>query len=292
MHDLRVGPRCCIARVPRYLAVHHEQEVGLAEQLRAGMPQVERVARGQIDAARMRLRDRDRVALGELREDADCAQVAAQIRRQDQRKLGCRDPPCERVDVPRARLRRRDLGRRQRRRAVLVRIREHLARQREIHGPARLRQRDVERAADDLVDGLPGAQLEIPLGVFARDAALIEVLLAPMNRRRPRCDVAVLRQRRAARHQEQRHVVARGIHQRADRVAGADRDVDHDAGRLARDLVVAVRHRHREILVRHGNEARNRVFAPGGAHEAFDDGREVGARVREHVVDAAPFQRP
>ena len=45
------------------------------------------------------------------------------------------------------------------------RVGEDLARQREIHGPARLGKRDVERAADDLVDGLPGAQLEIPLRV-------------------------------------------------------------------------------------------------------------------------------
>ena len=73
VHDLRVGARRRIARVPRHLAVHDEHEVGLAEQLRAGMPQVERVARGQIDAARVRLRDRNRVALGELREHGDRA---------------------------------------------------------------------------------------------------------------------------------------------------------------------------------------------------------------------------
>ena len=102
--------------------------------------------------------------------------------------------------------------------------------------------------------------------------------------------MAALRVRRASGHQQQRHVVARGVHQRTDCIAGAHRYVNHDAGRLAGHLVVAVRHRDGEILVRNREELRCWLAAPGERHEPFDDRCEIGARIREHVLHAPPLQ--
>jgi hypothetical protein len=249
------------------------------------------MARRQVHAGRVRLGDGNRVALGEPRERGDGRAVAAEVRGHEQRQLGRREPPGERLEMPRARHRRRDFGGRQRAPRRTVFAREHLARQREVHGSARRRERDVERASEHLVDGLSGAQLVVPLRVLAHDAGLIEVLLAPVDRRVARRDVAALRDRRAAGHQEQRHVVAVRVHQRADRVAGADRDVNDDRRRLAGGEVVAVRHRDREVLVRNGQELRQRLAALRERHERLDQRREIGAGVREHVLDAARFER-
>ena len=111
----------------------------LREQLDAGVADVDRVARRQIHAARMRLRDRNRVALRERAEHADGVTVAAQVRGQDHRPFGrghraARAPRCGCAlgcgaaisvggsDAP----------------APRSRSAQHLARQRQIDGPARL----------------------------------------------------------------------------------------------------------------------------------------------------------
>jgi hypothetical protein len=124
-------------------------------------------------------------------------------------------------------------------------------------------------------------QFIVPLGVFADNAGLVEIFLAPVDREIARGDMAELRVRRPARHQQQRNPVAIGIHQCADRIAGADRDVNHDRRGLAGREVMAVRHRHREVLVRHGHDRRNGVGGVADAAYGLDDRREIGAGIGE-----------
>ena len=82
-----------------------------------------------------------------------------------------------------------------------------------------------------------------------------------------------------------------GVHQRAHGVAGADRDVNHDAGGFAGRLVIAVGHRDREVLVGNRQELRDWLAAARERDERLDHGREVRARVGEHVIDAAALER-
>ena len=170
------------------------------------------------------------------------------------------------------------------------RISQHLARQCQIDRAARLAHGDIERAVDDGINRLAFAQLVVPLDEFAHHAALVERLLAPMDRAVARRHVAGLGDWRAPGGQQHRHVVARGIHQAADGVGGADGDMHHDGGRLAGGAVIAVRHRHRDVLVRHRDETREFLVADV-AGERFHDRREVGAGIGEHVFDAA-FAEP
>ena len=93
--------------------------------------------------------------------------------------------------------------------------------------------------------------------------------------------------RGAAGGEQDRNIIARGIHQAVDRIAGAHGDVDHDGGRLAGDLVVAVRHGHGDVLVRHDDDARKLAPAVGVHGERFDDRGEVRSGIGEHVIDAA-----
>ena len=72
----------------------------------------------------------------------------------------------------------------------LKRRRKHLARQREVDRPARLRQHQLERAVDDRLELHGRAQLVVPLHVLAQHRALVEALLRPV-------DVEVARARRA-----------------------------------------------------------------------------------------------
>ncbi len=111
-----------------------------------------------------------------------------------------------------------------------------------------------------------------------------------MDRAVARGDVAGFRHRRAPGAQQHRDGIARHVHQLANRVCGADGDVQHHRRRLSRDAVVAVRHRHREIFMRRGDEAR--VLASAAvARNRLDDRREIGAGIGEDIVDAA-FAEP
>src|SRR5207244_9616943 len=78
------------------------------------------------------------------------------------------------------------------------RIAQNLARQRQVDRPARLAHGDVERAVDHRINWLARAQLVIPLAELAHHAALVEGLLAPMDRAVARADMAGLGERRAA----------------------------------------------------------------------------------------------
>ena len=162
---------------------------------------------------------------------------------------------------------------------------EHLARQRQIHRSARLAHGDVEGAIDDRFHRLAGAQLVIPLHVFAQHAALIEGLLAPMDGPVARGDAAGLGERGAAGGEQQRNIVAGGIDQAVDRIRGADGDMHHHCGRFTGNAVIAVRHGHGDVLVRDRHEARG-LRALGSGQRLHDRG-EIRSGVGEYVFDAA-----
>ncbi len=108
-----------------------------------------------------------------------------------------------------------------------------------------------------------------------------------MDRAVARRDVAGLGDRRTARCKQDRDIVAGGVHQPVDRVAGTDGDVDHDGRRLSGNLVVAVRHGHRDVLMGHGDDAR-KLAAPIGVHgKRLDERREIRTGIGENVLDAA-----
>ncbi len=166
-------------------------------------------------------------------------------------------------------------------------VRQHFARQGQIHRATRLAHGDIECTIDDRRDRLAGAQLVIPFGEFAHDAALVERLLAPVDRPVARGDVAGLGDRRSAGSEQDRDIVTGGIHDAVDGIAGADRNVDHDGGRFAGDLVVAVRHRHGDVLMGHGDDAGEFTAAVGVQRQQFNDGGEVGPGIGKDVIDAA-----
>ena len=242
----------------------------------------------QADVARFRLHHGQRELVGERGERRHRLRRASGRSREDQRELGLGDQRGGLLDRS---LRGHRRARAHRAHALPARrhrgLGEHLARQRQVDRAARLAHGDVDRAVDDGLGRLPGAQLEVPLHEFAGEAALVEHLLAPVDRAVARGLVADLGERRAAGAEQDRRVVARGVHQAADRVRGADRHVHHHRRRLAGDPVIAVRHRHRDVLV--GNRDDARIFAVGAgiARQRFDDRREIGAGIGHHVIDPA-----
>ena len=155
-------------------------------------------------------------------------------------------------------------------------------------GPCGSLLRDGERAVDHRLDLLGVAQLVVPLHELAQHAALVEVLLRPVDvvvaRGRQR---ARLGDRRAARGEEDRHVLARGVDEAVHRVRRADADVHHHRLRAAGDHGVAVRHRDAHVLVRHDDDLRQLPAELLALGVRLDDRREVGAAVREQIVDAA-----
>ena len=242
----------------------------------------------QADVAGLRLHHRQREFIGQRGERRHCFRRAAGRRRQDQRKLRLGDERGGFLDRPVGRHRR---GRTHGARGLPARrhrgVRQHLAGQCQVHRPARLRHRDVEGAVDDGVRGLPGAQLVVPFDEFPRQAALVEHLLAPVDRAVARGLMAGLGDGRAAGAEQDRRIVARGVHDPADRIGGADRHMHHHDGGLAADAVIAVRHRHRDVLMGHGDDARIFPVGAGVARQRLDDRREIGAGIGEHVFDPA-----
>jgi hypothetical protein len=162
---------------------------------------------------------------------------------------------------------------------------QDFARQCQVDRAARLTHGDVERAVDHRFHRLAAAQLVVPLDVFAQHAALVERLLAPMNGSVTRSNATGLGERRAAGGEQHRNVVARGIDDAVHRVRRADGDVHHDRGGLAGDAVVAVRHGHGDVLVRHRHEARD--LGVLGMGQRLHDRGKIRPGIGEHIVDAA-----
>ena len=150
---------------------------------------------------------------------------------------------------------------------------------------------DRQRAVDDgfELDAVP--QLVVPFDDFAQHAGLVEHLLRPVDvgvaRPREPTGEPLLGQRRAAGGEEDGHVGARRVEDTAQRIGGADADMHHDCRDPARRGGIAVRHRHRQILMRRKERLRRRQPAMRGLGVRFDDRREIGAGIGEEVFDAA-----
>ena len=82
-------------------------------------------------------------------------------------------------------------------------------------------------------------------------------------------------------------LLARRVQDAAQRVGGADADMHHDRRHPARGGGIAVRHRHREILVRRDQRLRHGHAGMRRLRVGLDDRREIGAGIGEQVLDAA-----
>ncbi len=290
MDDLGILARLVVARHPGHRAVDRDHHVGLGEERAHVVAEMHGMVGRQVHVAGFRLHHRDGELLRQRRQSADRCRDATDARGDDERELGFGDQVSGFLDGGA-----RGLGRKHAERAHGVAPRqggracEHFAGQRQIDRSARLAHGDVEGAIHHRFDRLAAAQLVIPLHVFAHHAALVEGLLAPVDRAVPRGDVAGLGDRGAAGGEQYRYVVAGGVDDAVDRVGGADRHVHHDCGRLARHAVVAVRHRHRHVLVRNRHEARGFTILALG--KRFHDRGEVRPSVGEDVFNAA-FAEP
>ncbi len=154
-----------------------------------------------------------------------------------------------------------DLPARRRRDGQLAeRLGQHLAREREVDGPARLSHRELERAIHHRLQLGGLAELVVPLDVLAQHAGLVEGLLRPVDVRVARArQRAVLGDGGAARGEQDRDLRPRRVDDGAGAVRRPHRDMDHHRLGPAGDQVVAVSHRDRDELVRHGDRARSRL---------------------------------
>jgi hypothetical protein len=98
--------------------------------------------------------------------------------------------------------------------------RQHLARQRQIDRALRLARRHLQRTVDDGLDLIGVAQLVVPFHRLAHHAGLIEHFLRPVNSRVAHTEGAGLEQRRAACGDEERNLIAGGVHHPAHRIRG------------------------------------------------------------------------
>ena len=233
--------------------------------------------------------DRGAQRLGQRDERGDGAGIAPDGLGENQRPPRRREDARGGGDRVRPGHRRRRL-RRARRRGVLerlLRLGQHLARKREVHGALRLRAGDGERTIHDRLELQEVTQLVVPLHELAREARLVERLLRPVDRPVARAGQARLGDRIAPRGKQHRHADARGVDDTGQCVGGTDDDVDHYRLRPPGHHRVAVRHGHRRRLVRHRDRSRQRLSLRQPFGPRLDERREVGARVGEHVLDAA-----
>ncbi len=86
--------------------------------------------------------------------------------------------------------------------------------------------------------------------------------------------------------QQRRRLVVVGLVDRHRRVLDADRPVQQRAHRLAGRLPVAMRHRHRRLLVQRGDELRHHVRRIAVVDERFLNALEARPGIRGDVFDA------
>ncbi len=286
--DLGVLARAARLRNPRHRAFQHHHDVGLGQERRRLEAHVHRAVGRQVEIARFGLHHRNGERFRERGKLRNRIRIAADRRCQDERELCLGDHRRGFLD--------RLTGRRGRgntewtygvtAHAGGVR-RQHLARQRQVDRALRLAHGDIQCTVDYGTDGLAGAQLVIPFDEFAHHAALVEALLAPMDGAVARGDAAAFGERGAAGRQQDRDIVAGGIHQPADGVGGADRDVHHHGGGLAAGAVIAVCHRHGDVFMRDHHEAGDLPAGTLVARQRFHDRCEIGAGIGKDMLDAA-----
>jgi hypothetical protein len=213
----------------------------------------------------------------------------ARLRRDQEGRLGRREDSgrlldTRRVGEPAA----RDLAARRRGdRDLAERLGQHLPGPRQVDGPARLGQGQIERPIDDRLELARLAELIVPLDPLAEPPGLVEGLLSPVDvgveRARER---AVLRDGRPARREDHRRPGPRRVHDRPDRVGRPHRHVDHHHLGPSGHRVVAVRHRDRHELVGHQARARRRLPLHRELREAQDAPypRQPSVRVDDPAV--------
>ena len=118
-------------------------------------------------------------------------------------------------------------------------------------GPPRRRHRDLVRAHRRLGEVRQRHRRVVPLRVVAHHRRGILHAVHPLHARRPHRRVE-----RVAEDDVDRHAIAPRVVDRHRRVLQPDRPVRHDRERLALDLGVAVRHRHRRLFVAAGRSTR------------------------------------
>ena len=290
MRDAAAGRRMLQMRDPRHVRFNDDHQIGVGQK-RAGLEtEMHRVARRQAHCARTVRNDRDGAAFGQALKRGDS--LGRQGRGDDQWPFGGGDPFGERCDRARIGMCRRCLRPRLYRSDRLGKgCGERFARQHEIDRPARVRHRDFDTACDNVTDLARHAQFVVPFHQLAHHAGLVEHFLRPVDRAAARTERAFLRDRRAARRQNERHAIAREVCQVVDRVSGADVNVNHHRLRTAVHQVGAVCHGDRKIFVRHQNRLRHLGVGLLGAAEGLDDRREVRAGIGEEIVGAVIGQR-
>ncbi len=273
---------------PRHRRIEHHNDVGARQHRLDVEAEIHRMSGRKIEIVRFALHHRQRILLRERGQRLECLRRTAERRSQDQRELRAGDQIGYLFDS----VLRRHCRHRAEPIAAAAALRcrfvgQHFARQRQVNRPARLAHGDVECTIDDGRDRLSGPQFVVPLGEFTHHAALVEGFLTPMDRPVARGLVPGLGNRRAAGSEQYRDIVARRIHDAVDGVAGADRDMDHHGRRLAGDPVVAMRHRHRDVFVRHGNDLGIFAAAVGIERQRLDERRKIRPGIGKYVIDAA-----
>ena len=172
-----------------------------------------------------------------------------------------------------------------------MRGRNDLARQGEVHGPARFRRCDRESAVNDGRQLLGVSQLVIPFDDLTDHARLIVHFLRPMDVAIARPRQTGLGQRRPACGEENGNVLARCIHGRADHIGGSDTDVHHHGRYPPGYHAVTVCHCDGEIFVGRQDRPRHGDARLRSPRIGLDEWRKIGPRIAEQIVDASISQQ-
>ncbi len=251
-----------------------------------------RRAGGQADHARLVFDHRQGERFGDFGEERNRARITAAGGGDDKRAFGRGEPLRGSADlvgigVRLAGLRRTGLGPGE----SVERLRDHLARQGQVDRAARAGVRDRKTALDDLAQVEAVPQFVVPFHQFTQHAGLVVHFLRPVDPRVAAACAPVFEKGRAPGGEKQRALIARGVHQRADGVRGADTDVQHHRLRPPAGERVAVRHADSEVLMRTNH--RRGELQPGlhRARVSLDDRRRVGSGVDIQPVDPARLEQ-
>jgi hypothetical protein len=164
---------------------------------------------------------------------------------------------------------------------------QDFARQGQIDRALRCAERHFQRPVDDCFNLLPIAQLVIPTGKLAQQAALIERLLAPVDEVGSAAAQPFLGERRSAGRKNHRHIEARGVHHRRRSVPSADDHMNHNDLRLSRNHGVALRHTYRDKFMGNRDRFREFLFLRGEFRQPVDNRPKVGAAIAEEIFNPA-----
>ena len=124
-----------------------------------------------------------------------------------------------------------------------------------------------------------------PFGGFTDHRGLIAHFLAPANRHGARAKAALFHHRRSARHQHNRHMFGCGIDGPNRTIGKPHIGMRHHRLRLAGRQIIAMRHAHRGIFMRHDQRMRKLDVLGGGFGQSFDDGRKIRTRIGKDIIN-------